>query len=409
MAEEKKPKIDLKARLGKNQAAAPPPTAGVTPPPAAVGAPVPAPSSSPTAPTPGVPVPVPAPSASVVGGGLPVPPGMKPAAAPALDPSNPLAAVVQPYRAPAPPAPAAPPQPQRIEVDEVAVKDARGKALRQGILVGVVMAAITGVVGFIGGGARETSQGRAKSIEDANGEKGLSKDVKAARDQIKTISDKMEAGRNTLVKDKKFPNDLAKELAGINVDFDGGKLAGRRFSGYNQETMSALIEFITAVQTLNDRKLAIANLLGRLQKPLTEQLANAGKPTLQHVVVIDKEKDGPNFAILAPLKEPLPLAPLPSEFTFTDPFSRQPKKLNRYTGGDLSKPVAFHVVPKSVDAVCPNETAGQAAQLASQIGKFIADIQGEKVDPKEAMVQEPKAGLLERADKLIGLLEKVGK
>lgn len=408
MAEEKKPKIDLKARLGKNQAAATPPPTGVAPPPAAVGAPVAAPapaSSNPAAggAPPGVPVPAPT-------GGLPVPPGLaRPATPPALDPGNPLAAVVQPYRAPAPAPPAAPPQPQRIEVDELAVKDAAKKSLRQGVLIGVVIAAVTGAVGFIGGGARETSQGRAKSIEDANGPKGLDKDVKAARAQLKTLGDKMEAGRNTLVKDKKFPADLGKELGGINIDFDGGKLAGRRFSGYSTETMSALIEFITAVQTLNDRKLAIINLLGRLQKPLTEQLANAGKPTLQHVVVIDKEKDGPNFAILAPLKEPLPLAPLPSEFTFTDPFSRQPKKLNRYTGGDLTKPVAFHVVPKSVDAVCPNETAGQAAQLASQIGKFIGDIQGEKVDPKEALVQDPKPGLLERADKLVTLLEKVGK
>ena len=391
MAEEKKPKIDLKARLGKTQAAATPPPTGVAPPPAAVGAPVAPPpaSSNPAAGgAPGVPVPAPT-------GGLPVPPGLaRPATPPALDPSNPLAA---------------PAQPQRIEVDELAVKDAAKKSLRQGVLIGVVIAAVTGVVGFIGGGARETSQGRAKSIEDANGPKGLDKDVKAARAQLKTLGDKMEAGRNTLVKDKKFPAELGKELGGINIDFDGGKLAGRRFSGYSPETMSALIEFITAVQTLNDRKLAIINLLGRLQKPLTEQLANAGKPTLQHVVVIDKEKDGPNFAILAPLKEPLPLAPLPSEFTFNDPFSRQPKKLNRYTGGDLTKPVAFHVVPKSVDAVCPNETAGQAAQLASQIGKFIGDIQGEKVDPKEALVQDPKPGLLERADKLVGLLEKVGK
>ena len=120
MAEDKKPKIDLKARLGKSPTAQAPATG--------LGG---APSSGRSAPTP-----VPPGTGSVV----PVPPGV-PVGPPspfgiappkhhgAIDPSNPLAAVAAPYRAPAPQATIV--QPQRIEVDEVAVHEAR-KGARDG-------------------------------------------------------------------------------------------------------------------------------------------------------------------------------------------------------------------------------------------------------------------------------------
>ena len=109
MAEEKK-KIDLKARLGKGPAAtpAPSPVAGPTP-----SAPAPAVAAIPTV--------------GSSGPGLPVPPGV-PIGSPALDPSNPLSAVV----APRPVAMAAPQVAQRIEVDEMAVQQAAGRARKTG-------------------------------------------------------------------------------------------------------------------------------------------------------------------------------------------------------------------------------------------------------------------------------------
>ena len=256
MAEEKKPKIDLKARLGKG-------AGGATPPPPVAGIPVPAGGGG----APGGMAPVPQSSPSGApggGGGLPVPPGIPVGPPPAfgrmggaaIDPSNPLAAAATPYRAPAPPPP--PPQPQRIEVDEMAVQEARKGARKQGLIAGLVAAAVLGAIGYIAGGAVETNKGRQKSVGDA---KSLAGDVAKSRDQLKTIADKVEAGKNSLLKDKKFPDTLAKELGGINVDFDGNKLAGVRFSGFKQETTSNLIEYITSVQTLNDRKTAIIGKL----------------------------------------------------------------------------------------------------------------------------------------------------
>lgn len=414
MAEEKKPKIDLKARLKG--------AGGATPPPAAVGGggiPVPAPVPAATsAPTPGVPVPKSDPGR---GGGLPVPPGIPvgppPAFGgasnrPALDPSNPLAAAVTPYRAPTPAAPAAPPQPQRIEVDEMAVQEARKGARKQGLIMGLVAAGVFAAVGYIAGGAMETNKGRQRSVADA---KGLAADVQKSRDQMKTLADKVEAGRNSLLKDKKFPEGLAKDLNSINIDFDGTKLGGVRFSGFSTETTSALIEFITAVQTINDRRTATANLLTRLQKPIVEMFNAGQKQNINYVVFLGKKDPSGNpFGLLAALAKPIEVAnpssiQLPTELTATDPLPpRGNISAPKYTGGALDKPSAMYVLPKSIEAACPpSETTGQIAQLGSQLNKFIVDIRGEAAAAGGDVIVDTKVGLLEKADKLVAALNKV--
>ena len=408
MAEEKKPKIDLKARLGKGAATPPPPQAG------AAGIPVPAvPTSGVAAPPPsasGRPAPAPAGS-----GGLPMPPGIPVGPPPqfgkpshvAMDPSNPLAAAATPYRAPAPPPP---PQPQRIEVDEMAVHEARKGARKQGLMAGLVGALVLGAIGYIAGGAIEASKGRAKSVGDA---KSLATDVAKSRDQLKLIADKVEAGKNSLLKDKKFPDTLAKELGGINVDFDGNKLAGVRFSGFPQDVTSTLIEYITLVQTLNDRKTAIVGLLSRLQKPITEQLTAGQKTNIQYVVFFGRQDPSKNpFAMLAPLTKPIEAAnptaiALPAEFTAVDPLTRQNISAPKYTTGNLDKASAVYVLPKSIEAACPSETAGSIAQLGSQLSRVLTDITGETAPSGGDVVTETKPGLTEKADKLVTGLNRV--
>ena len=407
MAEEKKPKIDLKARLGKN-------AGGATPPPPQAGIPVPA------GPSGGGLGAIPSSSPDAGGrGGLPVPPGIpvgpppafgRASNAPPLDPSNPLAAAATPYRAPAPAPAPAPPQPQRIEVDEMAVQEARKGARKQGLIAGLVAAFVLGAVGFIAGGAVETSKGRQRAVADA---KSLAGDVTKSKDRIKTIADKVEAGKNSLLKDKKFPDTLAKELSAISVDFDGTKLAGVRFSGFSQETTSGLIEYITQVQTLNDRKQAITGLLQRLQKPITEQLTAGQKTTITYAVFFGLKDPAKNsFAMLAPLTKPIEAAnagqiALPAEFTATDPTTRQNISAPKYTTGNLDKPSALYVLPKSIEAACPSETSGSISQLASQLSRVLTDIRGETAAAGGDVITESKPGLLDRAEKLSTGLNKV--
>jgi hypothetical protein len=397
MAEDRK-KIDLKARLGKTPAPAPVAPVPTRSAPPSYGAPAPQgigqgmgqyPSAHPL---PGVPV--------------GPPPGYA-VAAPALDPTHPLAAVAAPYR----PQTLAP-QATRIEVDEFAVKQASRGARKQGFVLGLVLALVLGGVGYVAGGASEQANGRAKAKTDAV---ELSGSVTKAKDSLKSLADKMEAGSKSLLAERKFPDTLASDLGAINVDFDGTQLAGRRFSGFPQETTHNLVEFITAVQSVNDRKLLIIGLLSRLKDPIKAQLATPpGQQKVSYVVAVDKDPSGNLAGFLSPLSAPISVTAqsitLPPKFTFANPGGSGNTELPRYSGGDIAtKPAAIYVVPKTFETVCPSAQSGHIAQLGAQIGEFIRTIRGEGQGGggAEDAVQDPKPGLIERADKLADQLSKI--
>jgi hypothetical protein len=220
----------------------------------------------------------------------------------------------------------------------------------------------------------------------------------------------MDEGRNKLLKDRKFPDALSKDLGAINVDFDGSKLAGVRFSGFSSETTNGLIEFISLVQATNDRKSALQNLLVKLQKPITEQLNPQGPNKVGFIVILDKDQSKQEFAILAPLAKPLEQSgnnppSMPAELVATNPLTRGNITIPKATTFD--KPGAAYVIPKSIEAACPSESAGQIAQLGSQLNKIITDIRGETAGAGGDAIVDNKDGLIQKADRLVTNLNKV--
>jgi len=414
MADDKKPKIDLKSRLQKMGTGAP----GTTPPPPGAGS-VPAPAGS--VPAPAMPPPMPRSSGSVVpvgppppmpssSGSIAPPPGIpKPAISsrPAnLDPTNPLAAVVQPFK-PAPAPVAAIPQPQRIEVDEMAVHQARRGGFRGGVVAGLVVAVMFGVLGYVGGTATTQGAARTQGVHDAH---DLAADLGKAKESLDQVKSKVEDGGKALVADRRFPSDLAQQLAGMNVDFGGDKLFGRRFSGVPAETTKNLFDFITRVQTLNDRKDLVIALLNKLQKPITEELSRpAGQLPISYVVVVDKDTTA-SGAFLASLATPI--APddkngVPDTLTFLNPRGSGNVKLPRLTAMDKIPPTgaAITVVPNTFEKVCPSATRGQIAQLVSSMNSLVEEVEGPKGGGEG--IQEGKPGLSEMAAKLADSLSKV--
>ena len=390
MAEEKKPKIDLKARLGK--AAAPTPT------PAPVGS---APASVPQAVSSAPPV-------GASGPGLPVPPGV-PIGSPALDPSNPLAAVVAPRPMSVPAA--AMPQAQRIEVDEMAVQQVASRANKRAVVIGLIALALgIGLGTFVGQAQKEGADHTASKKDAAD----LSKNVTAAKGKLQELATAVDDGAKTLSGGKEFPKDLANKLGGINVDFDGSQLALRHFSAFPTDTSGQLSTFITEVSTLNEQKTAVKNLLTKLEKPISAQIAaNAsGQHSIQYVVLLGgpngKDPGGNYVASLGLLNPPL---------TFSGETPTMPADIKatvighnvgaaKYKGGNLNEPSAMYVDPRSYDAVCPSETRGLVAQLAIKLGDILTAINGE---PKPAgdIVQDTKPGLLKEADDLTKGLDKI--
>jgi hypothetical protein len=323
----------------------------------------------------------------------------------AVDPNNPLAAFVAGRSAA--PAAMAPPAPQRIEVDESAVAEARAAARKQGYVFAGFAALVFAGVGYVAGQASETKAGREKGLNDA---KGLAQDAGKAKGELQKIAEILERGRDQ-IKQRKFPEGMAKELSSVNVDFDGSMLAGRRFSGFPSATTQQLVELITGVQGVNDRKLVIVNLLTKLQKPMMEQLsAPQGQMNINQVVVVSKDPAGNPVGLLSSLVAPIVTnaskLDLPADFTFMDPRGGGNATAPRYRGGDIAqKPAAIYVLPKTFESACPSETAGQFAQLGAQLANFSKDLKGEAA---AAEGMDSKPGLIEKAEKLVSSLEKVG-
>ncbi len=405
MAEEKKPKIDLKARLGKTAVGgatpAPPPAApsapaeaGSAPAPSAPAAPPPAMSSG------GLPPPA---------VGLPVPPGVPVGRTPALDPSNPLAAVVAPPPAPAPAAPAAP---ARIEVDEMAVQEAAKKARRTGFVFSVVTLALGVGIGFMGGQAQQAGKYKADSRADAA---DLKKDVDGAKGKMEELAKALEGGRDSLkAKPPVFPKDLVTQLGGINVDFDGTKLTGRRFSGFPMETSTGLINLATSVAALNEHKTAIKNLLSKLEKPLTEQLAAAqsGTASLQYMVLLGgptgKDPNGNFVGVLSPISPPISISKdkveIPNDLKGV--VNGGVVTVPKLTSANIDKPGAVYLAPGSIEAVFPSDTKSLAGQLSVKLADLIHDLRGDE-KPKDDIVNDVKPGLIEAAETLSKNLDKV--
>ena len=172
MAEQPKPKIDLKSRLQKVG-----PGPGATPvPPAGPSAPGRAPPMRSVAP-------------AVPGSSGSVPPAMPSRPAQPLDPRNPLAAVAQGAFKPSGPM-AGVPAPiitsQRIEIDEGAVTQARSSARKQGLVIGLVLAVGAAGVAWVGGTASAQGAGAAaRRVHDAHGPRGP---IWAKRSQTCSIS-----------------------------------------------------------------------------------------------------------------------------------------------------------------------------------------------------------------------------
>jgi len=386
MAEERKPKIDLKSRLQKM--GAPP---GATPPPPLMGS-VPAPARG-AAPPPPASMPP----------GMPRP-GMS-ARPPPVDMSSPLAAVAQPFAVPAA-AVAVVPQPQRIEMDEGVVRQARSSSFKRGLMVGVVFGGALLALGWVAGNAASQGAAHAQGVHDAH---DLGGDVLKAKDSLDQLKQKLMDGGKALIADRKFPADLGQQLSGMNVDFAGDKLFGRRFSGVPADTTRQLFDFITRVQALNDKKDLVVSLLAKLQKPITEELSRPpGQLPISYVVVVDKDTPS-SGAFLAPLATPI--APddkngVPADLTFANPRGGGNARLPRLVTDKVPPTgAAITVVPNTFEKVCPSTTRGQIGQLMSSMSSLVDDIQGQKAEGD--VISEPKPGLSDVAAKLADQLTKV--
>lgn len=354
-----KPKIDLKARLGK-RAGAQPAGASIPPP---VGVNAPHPSSV-----------APVPQSGYAGH----PSGGYPQAQPQARPSyDPMAGGlgVGAVQAPAPVRVAAPISFEGDEEFAAVRRSSRTKVM----ILAAAAALVGGVLGFAVGGLNERNQVAEAAVIGA---KTLVSEIDAANAAATQLTQVLTKAGQAL-KDGKYPDAEVKELGGINIPFDGNNLAGKSIGRFKPQLVTMLINYAEAASKANSQKDKIRSVLSFSKEGVEDLLNQRTNPQVRWGVMVQKGPQGP-WGQMTPLPAAFAVAGekgkggWPSEFEFTE--GTQKVSYKRYGGGDAEGAV-IPVAPASHNAVCPTDTM---VRLRRELGDMQKVLSGDDTPGQES-------------------------
>ncbi|MFO0659319.1 MAG: hypothetical protein U0165_05745 [Polyangiaceae bacterium] len=395
MAEEKKPKIDLKSRLKKTEVgtAVPAPANGPgSVPPPVIPAPIPVPSAGIPAPLGGIPAPI--------GGGIPAPPFAQPSAQqaparppqPVADPTDPLASVAV--------APVSRREPEiKIDMTEAAQEAAKG--MRKFIVIAGVAGAVIGLgLGSVIGGGNERANREASAIAGAS---LLLKDVEDTNKKLEEFKTKLDEGMKAL-SEKKFPETLSADLGKLAIDFDGNKLYGKGLGSYDGATQKVLFQYTSDVQALDNKRESLMKLFASRKKAIEEFLKASEKPAVNFGLIIIKDPKGP-IGKFAPVSAPFEIGgDWPKDINVLNFANQQVMATPRYVEGDPlkdpNKPFVVPIDPKTVAAAFPNDAI---STLRSELQKAKALVDGEANSTDD----DAKTGLIKLGGQAAEQLKKI--
>ncbi|MCL2824696.1 MAG: hypothetical protein FWD57_11955 [Polyangiaceae bacterium] len=382
---DKKVKIDLKARLGRASKTASgigggPPSAGIIPPPGIITT-----------------------------GGIPAPPFAtqpKKPAGPTIDKDDAFATVSASEVAPKA-------QEIKVEISHEAVQ-----AQKKGFINIIIAAVITGAVGaaggyFYGGVAAGTEQDQI-AVRDAQ---SLIEPIDKAREVAETLQEKIDAATKTLFVQKKFPEDLSKELNDIHIAFSANDLGGKALHRLKRSLVREIFDFARDAQELEERKGNVRRLFDARKKAITELLDLANNPQIGYGVFVQKDKEGNAVGTFVPLKTPYRFEEKtwPDEFDLTagneivkgtrykkgDPFVVPPRR-----EGEKATVYTIPLEPDGITKAFPNELSNRIESELKAIRTLIVGTNpgGEVV----AATDQDKPGLVKLAQKIIEELRAVG-
>lgn len=316
MNDQNKPKIDLKARLGKKTVSTP---SGPSIPPPVVG-------SRPM--------------------GIPAPPFSAPKS---TDPYSQMMGSVPPASA------APPPKPQaiKVEMSEEVVQEQK-KQLKKGYAIAGITAIIGGIVGFLVGGSNETSNQQKIAARDAT---ELAKEVTKATDAAEQLADVVKSIKEKIASGK-FPEEEATKLGGLRIPFEGANLGLRVIGRFNKEVNRGLISLANLSEKANSNTEDLQRLLSGSRKALDDAFSLKDKPKVTWGAMVSGGPSGP-WATLTALPEPF-AAKSDDKKEWPDSIKikleGKDTQVKRYAKGDPSgsDPLFIPIEPKSQNGVCPS-------------------------------------------------------
>jgi len=358
MAEDRKPKIDLKARLGKKTVAA---KSGSIPPPVGIPAPIPF--------------------------------GRR---GPKVDASDPYAAL-KADQAPVP----AKQQAIKVEMSEEVVQ-AQKKGRTRIIALAGVTAVVGALLGYAIGSGVERGKGATQALEGAN---QLVKEVDDANAKIEELASVLVAAKEK-ISSNKYPEEEVSKLGGINIPFEGANLAGKGIGRFKADIITMLIDFAGGAQEANDQKEKVARVLSGSKPAIMDFLAQQTNPKVRWGVFVTNGPGGP-WANMQPVPEPFlakaeAKTPWPDVFKIAD--GGKTIELKRYkTGSPMSgTPEIMPVDPTTQGSVCPSD-------VVIRLGRELQDLEEVLKGKKSDVPDEEKTGLLVNGPAPTEKLKTIGK
>ncbi|MFZ5894004.1 MAG: hypothetical protein ACOY0T_23275 [Myxococcota bacterium] len=385
---EQKPKIDLKARLGKKTVATPAAGGSSIPPPMAA-----TPSGMPSGVPAGVSRPsMPRPSGApqVTPSGVPVPPFAAAPSRPAMDPSNPYGAMQPQAAAPAKPTAI------RIEMGEE-VMAAQRAGRKKVLFLAAIAFLVGGGVGFTAGGGAERAKGAEAAI---SGAQDLVKDITKSNAEVQKLADTLKSAKEKLSKGA-FPEEEVSKLGGINIPFGGKNLSGKGIGRFKPEVVSMLIEYANGTTAANEQKEKVQNVLSGAKKGIVELLEQQSKPQVRWAALLSNGPNGPWASMLM-----LP-APFGAKDKWLDELKvgsgKEAQTFKRYSSGNPinnDSPYFVPVDPTSQGGVCPSDVI---FKLRRELNDLESVLRGDNTPGVD------RAGLIDQAQKLTVKLNQIGK
>jgi hypothetical protein len=341
-----KPKIDLKARLGRRTGAAP--ASASIPPPVGVN------SSIPT------------PGGQGHGGGFPGQasafPQSQPQARPSYDPSRSAVPAPAQIRMAAP---------SSLEMDDELAAVRSGSRKKVIVLAGVA-ALVGGVLGFAVGGLNERNNVAEAAVIGA---KTLAAEIDAANAATGQLSAVLVAAGAAL-KDGKYPDNEVKALGGVNIPFDGTNLSGKSIGRFKPQLVTMLISYAEATAKANAQKDKIRGLLSFSKQGVEELLAQNTNPQVHWGVSVQQGPQGP-WGSMQVLPNAFPAndkaTAWPSQFDIKD--GNQTQGFKRYTGGDPTRSSdgaqIIPIAPMTQGTVCPTDTIVRLRRELADMQKIL--------------------------------------
>jgi hypothetical protein len=372
----KKPKIDLKARLGKatpSMPSASPSLPGVPP-----GLPSAPGSLEGLGPKPSIPGPPPSMSIAPPVGIAP-PPGLVPQVSmpPGLL-NNPFAPKPAPSAAPPPPKAApvsAEAQTIKVELGEE-IHEERAKANKRAIIFAAI-AMFAGVgIGWVAGGSKEKS---ARADMAVQGAKALEVEVVDATKKIEELTPMLKEIEDGL-KGEKYPTAVVGKLSSFAVPFNAASIDGKGAGNMPGKIQKQLFSFVKKCEDLEDKKNALKNILGGAQKGLETAWAEKKKPTFKLGVAF-KQSGGNMLAEMVRFKEPWETsATWPKEPKIFVPVMKEGRRAEeekgaaRWEKGDLtgSSPIVIPIEPSTVAGFTDERVALQLVKATSDVRAIIS-------------------------------------